>query len=192
MDGGRNPSRVWASTARRDAGLSPLSHPHGLDVGQEVRGHRSAIQPFALLAYRQQWIPAGVPVLLVGDREFSAVAVIRQREAWEWKSILRQKGSPLIRPPGGEWRPWGEVIQEPSQSGWLREGLRTHKHEDPALLLAYGEKGEKEPWWPATNLTSRQGRLHAYHRRMWVDEMFGDLKSNGFDLESTHLLPFLR
>ena len=27
---------------------------------------------------------------------------------------------------------------------------------------------------------------------MWIEETFGDLKSNGFDLESTHLRHFLR
>jgi hypothetical protein len=32
----------------------------------------------------------------------------------------------------------------------------------------------------------------AYRRRMWIEEMFGDLKGNGFDLESTHLRHFAR
>jgi hypothetical protein len=27
---------------------------------------------------------------------------------------------------------------------------------------------------------------------MWIEEMFGDLKGHGFDLESTHLRYFLR
>ena len=34
--------------------------------------------------------------------------------------------------------------------------------------------------------------MGAYRRRMWIEEMFGDLKGNGFDLESTHLRHFLR
>ena len=39
----------------------------------------------------------------------------------------------------------------------------------------------------ATNLPSRGDTLRAYRRRMWIEEMFGDFKGNGFDLESTHL-----
>ena len=29
--------------------------------------------------------------------------------------------------------------------------------------------------------------LQAYSRRMWIEEMFGDLKGHGFDLEATML-----
>ncbi|MFN3763624.1 MAG: hypothetical protein ACK4WK_10565, partial [Anaerolineae bacterium] len=72
------------------------------------------------------------------------------------------------------------------------EGLLTREHAHPTNLLAHWEKGEKEPWLLATNLSSRQKTLRAYHRRMWIEEMFGDMKGNGFDLESTHLIHFLR
>jgi hypothetical protein len=44
----------------------------------------------------------------------------------------------------------------------------------------------------ATNLPSGFATLKAYSRRKWIDEMFSDLKSNVFDLESSHLLDFLR
>ncbi|MDW8317050.1 MAG: hypothetical protein RMN53_04265 [Anaerolineae bacterium] len=33
--------------------------------------------------------------------------------------------------------------------------------------------------------------MQAYQRRMWSEEMFGDLKLHGFDLESSHLRHFL-
>ncbi len=34
--------------------------------------------------------------------------------------------------------------------------------------------------------------LSYYVRRMWIEEMFGDMKKHGFDLESTMLRHFLR
>jgi len=34
--------------------------------------------------------------------------------------------------------------------------------------------------------------LHYYRRRMWCEEMHGDLKKHGFNLESTMLHDFLR
>jgi len=156
------------------------------------RGHSSAVKQLALLAYVRRLIPSGVPVLLIGDSEFGAVEVTRQAEAWVWKYVLRQRASHLIQLRGGNWKHFGEVIQKPAQSLWLGEGLLTREHAYPTNLLAHWEKGEKEPWLLATNLSSRQETLCAYRRRMWVEEMFGDLKSNGFDLESTHLIHFLR
>jgi len=137
-------------------------------------------------------IPPGVPVLLVGDSEFGAVEVIRQVEGWGWKYVLRQKANHLIRLPGGDWLRFGDVIREPGQSLWLGEGMLTREHAHPTNLLAHWEKGEKEPWLLATNLSSRRETLRAYKRRMWVEEMFGDMKGHGFDLESTHLVHFLR
>ena len=29
--------------------------------------------------------------------------------------------------------------------------------------------------------------MQAYRRRVWLDELFGDLKGHGFDLEASHL-----
>lgn len=59
-------------------------------------------------------------------------------------------------------------------------------------LLAHWEKGEEDPWLLATNLHSRWSTLKAYGLRMWIDEMFGDWKGHGFDIESTHLVHFAR
>ena len=44
----------------------------------------------------------------------------------------------------------------------------------------------------ATNLPTRRAALQAYRRRMWIEELFGDLKGHGFDLERSHLRHFAR
>ena len=62
----------------------------------------------------------------------------------------------------------------------------------PTPLLTHWKKGEKEPWLLTTNLPSRREALGAYRRRMWIEGLFGDVKANGSDLESTHLRHFLR
>jgi len=42
--------------------------------------------------------------------------------------------------------------------------------------VAFWHIGEKEPWLLATNLDDPQAVLRCYRRRMWIEEMFGDLK----------------
>jgi len=59
-------------------------------------------------------------------------------------------------------------------------------------LLAYWKVGEKEPWCLATNLPDAESVLRYYKRRVWIEEMFGDMKKHGFDLESSMLRSFLR
>lgn len=53
--------------------------------------------------------------------------------------------------------------------------------------LAPWKVGEDEPWCLATNLPNIIITLKAYARRMWVEEMFRDLKSHGCDVECTVL-----
>ena len=156
------------------------------------RGHSSAHKQLALLAYVQGLLPAGVPILLVGDSEFGAVEVMRQLEAWKWCYVLRQRAYNLVKVADQEWCHFGDVIRKPGQSLWLGQGLLTAQHAHPANLWAHWQPGEDEPWLLATNLPTRHATRLAYRRRMWIEEMFGDLKGHGFDLESTHLIHFER
>jgi hypothetical protein len=160
---------------------------------QCAKGHSSASKQLALLAYVHGLIPAGTTVLLIGDSEFGAVEVLQQLDTWCWKYVLRQKANHLVQLTGAsDWQRFGDLIQRPGQSLWCGRGLLTGKFAYSVNLLAHWAVGEDAPWLLATNLLSKQDTLRAYRRRMWVDEMFGDWKGHGFDLESTHLIHFQR
>ncbi|MEA3407435.1 MAG: IS4 family transposase [Chloroflexota bacterium] len=159
---------------------------------EKARGHSSAHKQLALLAHVKTLVPEDVPVLLVGDSEFGAVDVIAQVDIWDWWYVLRQKRSHLIKLPDRPWQAFGALIQEAGESRWLGAGLLTAKYGLPTCLLAHWKREEEEPWLLATNLPSRHQALRAYRRRMWIEEMFGDMKGHGFDLESTHLRHFPR
>ncbi len=152
-----------------------------------AKGHSSAYRQLAVLDYVHRLIPCHLPVFLVGDSEFGAVEVLRQLEAWRWGYVLRQKANHQIQIAGQGWQDFGAVCTAPGQSMWLGRGLLTLKHAHATNLLAHWQVGEKEPWLLATNLSERPLTLRTYARRMWTEEMFGDLKGNGFDLESTHV-----
>ena len=83
-------------------------------------------------------------------------------------------------------------MRKAGQSVWLVDCQLTAKYAYPVNFLAYWKAGEKDPWLLATNLVSPQATRQAYQRRMWIEETFGDMKSNGFDLERTHLRHFSR
>ncbi len=58
-------------------------------------------------------------------------------------------------------------------------------------LLAHWEVGEKESWCLATNLPDRLMTLRCFFPRRRIEEMYGDFKKRGFDLERTMLRHFL-
>ena len=160
---------------------------------KHVKGHSSAWKQLALLAYVRQLIPIGAAVFLVGDCEFGSVAALHQLDQWHWFYVLRQKSDTLVwLDEVNDWRTFGSYIQKPGQSVWLGQGYLTAKEIYPVYLLAHWQVGEKEPWCLASNLPDRSMALRFYRRRMWVEEMFGDMKKHGFDLESTMLRHFER
>jgi len=160
---------------------------------KHVRGHSSALKQVALLAYVRSLIPAGAAVFLVGDCEFGSVAVLRHLDRWCWFYVLRQQSDTgvWVKECNG-WQTFGYYIHMPGQSIWLGSGYLTIKEIYPTNLLVHWKIGEKEPWCLATNLPDRQIALRCYARRMWIEEMYGDFKKHGFDLERTMLRHFLR
>jgi hypothetical protein len=157
------------------------------------RGHSSALKQCALLAYVHSLVPNDVSVSIVGDCEFGAVAVMQQLDAWEWQYVLRQKGDTLIDMTlHNHWQRFDETIDRPGQSNWLGDGHLTKEHVYRTNLLAHWKRGEKGPWLLATNFPELRLALRAYRRRMWIEEMFGDFKGHGFNLEDSHLRHFLR
>jgi hypothetical protein len=158
------------------------------------RGHSSARTQLALLAYVHGLLPARAHVLLVGDCEFESGEVQEHVETiWGWEYALRQKPNNLYRLPGQEtWQHLSDLVTKPGQKVWLKDCFLTRKHDRSTNLLAYWAPDEKIPWLLATNLPAGMITLKAYSRRQWIDEMFGDLKGNGFDLECSHLHNFLR
>lgn len=155
---------------------------------KQVRGHSSASTQLALLRYVRSLVPPGIAVLLVGDSEFGAVEVLRSLDQWHWGYVLRQKTSTHVcQVNETTWRDFGSWVQKAGGSIWLGSAWLTEKEIYAVNLLVHWKTGEKEPWCLATNLPDRQMTLQAYARRMWIEEMFGDMKDHGFDLESTML-----
>jgi len=158
------------------------------------RGHSSAIKQMALLNYVRTLLPVGAAVFLVGDSEFGSVDVLKWLKQWHWFYVLRQKSDTKIwLEQDTAWKPFGCCfVNKAGQSHWLGHGYLTEKRIFPTRLLVHWKSGEDQPWCLATNLPDQEMTLRYYRRRMWIEEMFGDLKKHGFDLESTRLQNFLR
>jgi hypothetical protein len=158
------------------------------------RGHSSGYKQCALLAYVHRLVGPAAKVVVIGDSEFSPLQTLL--ESWEWSYALRQKGSHLLRL--GQDQPWQRcdmLVTRPGECRWLAPIELTQHHAHLCNLLALWQRGEKEPWFIATNLpTAHLTRLH-YSRRMWVEGMFADFKAGalwaGFDLEASRLQHFL-
>jgi hypothetical protein len=153
-----------------------------------VRGHSPGKQQLSLLKYVGTLLPKGIPVVVVGDSEFGSILVLRQMEAWHWFYVLRQKGNTgLWLNDQTDWQRMDNLVQRAGQTVWCPKAYLTEQHIHPASALIHWQIGEKQPWCLATNLSDAALTLRYYRRRMWTEEMFGDFKKHGFDLETTML-----
>jgi Transposase DDE domain len=157
------------------------------------RGHSTTATQVKLLDYVRRLLPAGVRVSLVGDSEFGHPLLIENLCFWGWDYALRQPGDHKVLLQGEKL--WRRIDSLPLTKGhvvWLGRVLLTKSSPYPTHLLLYWKPGEPRPWFLATNLLHPPAVIRLYKRRMWIEEMFGDMKKHGFDLEASHLRHFLR
>ena len=157
------------------------------------RGHSSTATQVKLLDTVRRLLPQGVRVSLVGDCEFGHPLLIENVRFWGWEYALRQPGDHLVMLRGtGQWQRLDSLPLDKGQARWLGRVVLTQASAYPTHLVVFWHSGEAKPWFLATSLLDPRSALRLYRRRMWIEEMFGDMKQHGFDLEASHLRHFLR
>jgi hypothetical protein len=155
---------------------------------KHVRGHSSGRQQISLLKYVGTLLPKGAPIFVVGDSEFGSILVLRQLEQWHWFYVLRQKSNTgLWLNEQSGWQRMDDLVSQAGQSSWCPTAYLTQQEIHSVSALIHWQLGEKQPWCLATNLPDAPLTVRYYRRRMWTEEMFGDFKKHGFDLETTML-----
>ena len=130
--------------------------------------------------------------MLVGDCEFGPVEVLQQLDRWHWCYVLRQKSDTCVwLNEQNAWHAFGSLVQKAGGSVLLGHGYLTAKRFTKPIYWFTGRLVKTSPGaWQPTCLTCNWPTL--LRLRMWIEEMFGDLKKHGFDLESTMLRHFVR
>jgi hypothetical protein len=170
-------------------------HGHALPIAwtwvPHARGHSTQRHQLALLAYVRGLLPCGAQVSLVGDTEFGHTLILETLDEWHWQYALRQSGHNLVMARSSNtFQPLEALLTTVGDWLWMPSVVLTQASAYPTHLMLCWRQGQKRPWLLATNLTHPPAVLRLYTRRMWIEEMFGDLKGHGFDLESSHLLAF--
>ncbi len=153
------------------------------------RGHSTVKRQTSLLTKVKELIPEGASVSLVGDSEFGKVDLLETLESWQWFYALRQSGRELyqsVNANDGLWHKLSKSVTK-GKSIDLGQVHLTQQKAHQTRLVAHWNKNEDTPWLLATNFPTMTQTLKAYKPRMWIEEMFGDFKGHGCDLESSHI-----
>jgi hypothetical protein len=162
-------------------------------VHRSKRGMVPSEDQIALLRKLAPLIPPRTEVWLVGDAGFGRAALMRWLSRRHWHFCLRVNSAYQYRASGGEWAAVATLPVEEGQTlylGWIR--WTRSENFGWVQLLAHWQTGEDQPWFLVTDHPAGSWTIRLYKKRMWVEELFGDLKGHGFDLEATHLQDFDR
>lgn len=151
-------------------------------------GNVPANDQIQLLEQVYAHIPSGVEVCLVGDAAFRSGDLLHWLKSHDWNYVIRQRRESFIRTESDSWLPIFDLPIEPG--GTLAVApvwLFKYNPFGPTCLLLHWAAGYDRPWILVSSYSDPALILRLYRRRAWIETMFRDMKTCGFDLEATRL-----
>ena len=162
--------------------------PLAWSVHRGQTGWVAVKEQIALLRQVAELIPRGSEVWLLGDCEFQHIPLISWLKDQGWHYILRQQGKIKVWQPGRAQVKLADLDLSEGETRFLDCVYLTEKHHyGPISMVLHWEEGEEEPWYLATDQAATWRTIRTYKIRMWTEEMYGDMKGHGFDLEATYM-----
>jgi hypothetical protein len=132
-------------------------------------------------------------VIVLGDAEFSNQPVIKWLKGVHWSFVFRfQSCYRLLIRPGGDWESAKSIYEAQNlQAGQTRHWAKvsyTEQHQIPDLTVTihWGTEFD-EPLCLVSNLSPAEAPQLIYEFRFWVETLFGNHKSRGFQLARTQM-----
>ncbi len=132
-------------------------------------------------------------VIVLGDAEFSNEPVINSLKSKKWGFVLRFQSNYQIQlAPGGRWASTKEIYEAAGlKAGQVKHWENvcfTEAHKISNLTMTvHWEDGADEPVCLISNLPSSSQPHLIYDKRYWIETLFGNCKSRGFQLARTHM-----
>jgi hypothetical protein len=139
------------------------------------------------------WLPADARIYLIGDREFHGEDMLALIQEQTWIPVVRTKGNVMIEQDDGTRSRVADLAPQRGQRAFYQRVFLTGWGWGPYSLSVatadQAQRGAKEddPWFIVSTEPAGPPILNLYRVRMWADEMFRDLKSQGFHLNQTRL-----
>ena len=162
--------------------------PLAWSVHRGRKGWVAVKHQIALLRWVAELIPKGSEVWVIGDSEFQHVPLASWIKGQGWHYVLRQQGKIKVWQPGEAQQPLADFGLKEGETRYLGWVYWTEEHfYGPVSAVLHWQAGEEQPWYLVTDQAATWRTMCTYRVRMWTEEMYGDMKGHGFDLESTLL-----
>lgn len=167
--------------------------PVGWKTYKGKKGHLKGEHHRALLESVQPYLRYAKRVVVLGDAEFSSETVIAWLVDKHWDFVLRfQHRYQVQLTAGGEWQPMKAIYEAAGLKAgqtqhWEKVGYtQAHQLPDLTVTVHWGQEHD-EPICLVSSLPVAQLPHQVYELRYWIETLFGNHKSRGFQLARTHL-----
>jgi len=141
----------------------------------------------------KRWLPPDARVYLIGDREFHGQDMLALIQEQSWTPVVRTKGTVTTELEDGTCCRVADLAPARGQRAFYQRVWLTAWRWGPYNLSVANApqpkrgKKEEDPWYIVSTDPATSHILAMYAVRMWIDEMFRDLKGQGFHLNQTRL-----
>ena len=157
-------------------------------VRQGAKGHFPEELHIALIELIEGLIPAGTQVVFLGDGEFDGIKLQGTVEDAGWSYVCRTSYDATASSEGERFRldAMGACIKAGTVVA-LSEVLFTSQEYGPIMVMCCWAKGQKDPLYFVTNMSSSGEACRYYSKRFRIETFFSDQKSRGFNIHKSHL-----
>ena len=157
------------------------------------KGHVKGQMQKALLQQVYRYFQWHKRVIVLGDAEFSNEPVITWLQSVGWDFVFRfQSCYQLQLTDCSGWKSAKSIYENdqlgPGQVCHWEQICYTEQHQIPGLTVTiHWDAQEPEPLCLVSNLSRLQQPHFVYQIRFWIETLFGNHKSRGFQLARTHM-----
>jgi hypothetical protein len=172
--------------------LHVVYHGRALPLAWMVRrgkkGHFPEDLHIALGKHVQAFVPAGRPVVLLGDGACDGVGLQHTLHRAGWSYVCR---TGIHMTATGQNEPFrldtlGTCLK-PGRVVALSEVLFTAHAYGPIMLICCWAKGYRDPLYLVTNMASADDACRLSTKRFRIETFFSDQKSRGFHIHKSHM-----
>lgn len=157
-------------------------------VRQCPKGHSPESLHIELVELVIELIPEETPVVFLGDGEFDGTDLQDTMNEAGWLYACRTAKSTVAT--------WEEITFnldflgssiKPGMLIELKEVQFTRDDYGPVMVLCCWAKGEVDPLYLVSNLSSSEEAIKYYKKRFRIETFFSDQKSRGFNIQKSHI-----
>lgn len=144
-----------------------------------------------LFSELRRWLPVGVSVKLLADREFHGLNMLDLVTVQGWIPVIRGKGATTVTLADGCQQPLKALTPPVGHMAFYDNIYLTAQQIGPfslSISCAPAKPGKKlDPWFIISTEPASRWLIRAYEKRFWIEETFRDFKSYGFNYDKTGL-----